>query len=152
MNLIPGLGRSPAGGHSNPLQYSCLEKLLDRGAWWATVHRVAVSQTGLKRLPTHARICYCYGKAVTGSLPKSVEGQYFQVALSGKAQWLCSECHIYLPKQQYTYRRGANQLKKNAIARGDLSNQNKSLVPCCGFNLTLSSTAGFIECSKLFCI
>ena len=35
--LIPGLGRSPGGGCSNPLQYSCLENLKDRGAWWATV-------------------------------------------------------------------------------------------------------------------
>ena len=35
MCLIPGLGRSPGGGHGNPLQYSCLEKSMDRGAWWA---------------------------------------------------------------------------------------------------------------------
>ena len=35
---IPGLGRSPGGGHGNPLQYSCLEKPMDRGAWEATVH------------------------------------------------------------------------------------------------------------------
>ena len=35
---IPGLGRSPEEGNGNPLQYSCLEKLMDRGAWWATVH------------------------------------------------------------------------------------------------------------------
>ena len=35
---IPGLGRSPGGRHGNPLQYSCLEDLIDRGAWWATVH------------------------------------------------------------------------------------------------------------------
>ena len=42
---IPGLGRSPAGGHSNPLQYSCLENPMDRGAWQATVHRVAQSGT-----------------------------------------------------------------------------------------------------------
>ena len=34
----PGLGRSPGGGNGNPLQYSCLEKPMDRGAWWATVH------------------------------------------------------------------------------------------------------------------
>ena len=34
---IPGLGRSPGGGPSNPLQYSCLENPMDRGAWWATV-------------------------------------------------------------------------------------------------------------------
>ena len=38
---IPGLGRSPGGGHDNPLQYFCLENPMDRGAWWATVHRVA---------------------------------------------------------------------------------------------------------------
>ena len=34
---VPGLGRSPGGGNSNPLQYSCLENPMDRGAWWATV-------------------------------------------------------------------------------------------------------------------
>jgi len=38
--LIPGSGRSPGGGHGNPFQYSCLENPMDRGAWWATVHRV----------------------------------------------------------------------------------------------------------------
>ena len=35
---IPGLGRSPGGGHGNPVQYSCLENPMDRGAWQATVH------------------------------------------------------------------------------------------------------------------
>ena len=45
VGLIPGLGRSPGGGHGNPLQYSCLGNSLDRGAWWATVHRVTKSQT-----------------------------------------------------------------------------------------------------------
>ena len=47
-DLIPGSGRSPGGGHGNPLQYSCLENPMDRGAWWATVHGVAESQTRLK--------------------------------------------------------------------------------------------------------
>ena len=37
---IPGLGRSPGGGNGNPLQYSCLEDPMDRGAWWAIVHGV----------------------------------------------------------------------------------------------------------------
>ena len=46
---IPGLGRSPRGGNGNPLQYSCLENPMDRGAWWATVQRVAKSQTQLKQ-------------------------------------------------------------------------------------------------------
>ena len=41
VGLIPGLGRSPGGGHGNPLQYSCLENPMERGAWWATVHRFA---------------------------------------------------------------------------------------------------------------
>ena len=52
-SLFPGLGRSPGGGHGNPVQYSCLENLMDRGAWWATVHRVAKSWTWLKRLNAH---------------------------------------------------------------------------------------------------
>ena len=41
MGLISGLGRSPGGGHSNPLQYSCLGNPMDRGAWQATVYRMA---------------------------------------------------------------------------------------------------------------
>ena len=44
---IPGLRRSPGEGNGNLLQYSCLEKPMDRGTWWATVHRVAKSQTQL---------------------------------------------------------------------------------------------------------
>ena len=40
---IPGLGRSLGGGHSNPLQYSCLENPMGRGAWWATVYGVTES-------------------------------------------------------------------------------------------------------------
>ena len=45
---IPGLGRSPGGGHGNPLHYSSLENPMDRGAWQATVHSVAQSETQLK--------------------------------------------------------------------------------------------------------
>ena len=47
---LPGSGRSPGRGHSNPFQYSCLENPMDRGAWWATVHGVTKSQTWLKWL------------------------------------------------------------------------------------------------------
>ena len=42
---IPGLERSPREGHGNPLQYSCLENPMDRGAWWATAREVTKSQT-----------------------------------------------------------------------------------------------------------
>jgi len=45
LGSIPGSGRSPGGRHGNPLQYSCMENLMDRGAWWATVYRVPKSQT-----------------------------------------------------------------------------------------------------------
>ena len=45
MSLIPGLGRSPRGGHGDPLQYPCLENPVDRGAWRATIHRVTKSRT-----------------------------------------------------------------------------------------------------------
>ena len=43
MGSIPGLGRSPGGGHGDPLQYSCLKNPMDRGAWQATMHSVAES-------------------------------------------------------------------------------------------------------------
>ena len=63
---IPGLGRSPGGGHGNPLQYFCLENSKDRRAGWATVHRVAKSQTRLKQLNIHATrtlgCCFYFSK------------------------------------------------------------------------------------------
>ena len=50
---IPGSGRSPGAGHSNPLQYSCLENPMDRETWTAMVHEVTKSQTLLKQRGTH---------------------------------------------------------------------------------------------------
>ena len=44
----PGSGRSPGGGHGNPLQYSCLENPMNGGAWWSTVHGAAKSWIPLK--------------------------------------------------------------------------------------------------------
>ena len=55
---IPGWGRSPGEGNGNPLQYSCLENPLNRGAWWALVHRVTKSWTRLRRLSMHTHGCY----------------------------------------------------------------------------------------------
>ena len=54
--LFPSLGwkDSPEEGNGNPLQNSCLENPMDRGAWWAMVHRIAKSWTQLKQLSTHA--------------------------------------------------------------------------------------------------
>ena len=56
VGLIPGSGRSPGGRHSNPFQYSCLKNPMDRGTWWATVHRITKSWTRLKRLNMHILI------------------------------------------------------------------------------------------------
>ena len=53
VSSIPGSGRFPGGGNGNPLQYSCLENPMDRGAWWATVHRVTKSQIWLNQQHTH---------------------------------------------------------------------------------------------------
>ena len=50
---IPGSGRSPGGECGNPLQYSSLENLMDRGAWWTAVHGVSKSRTWLKQLSMH---------------------------------------------------------------------------------------------------
>ena len=56
----PGSGRSLGGGHSSPLQFSCLGIPTDRGAWPATIHMVVKSQTRLKRLSTHAHSFVSY--------------------------------------------------------------------------------------------
>ena len=53
MGSIPGSGRSPEGGYCSPPQCSCLENPMQRGAWWATVHRITQSWTWLKQLSMH---------------------------------------------------------------------------------------------------
>ena len=60
VGLISGCRKSPGGGYGNPVQYSYLEPM-DRGSWWATVHRVAQSQTRLNWLSTHAFYIYRTG-------------------------------------------------------------------------------------------
>ena len=52
VGLIPGPGRSSGGGHGNPLQYSCLENPMDRGAWWTTVRRV--TESDMTEVTSHA--------------------------------------------------------------------------------------------------
>jgi len=53
MGMIPVREDSPGGGHGNPLHYSCLENSMDRGAWWAIVHRTAKIFIHLERLSIH---------------------------------------------------------------------------------------------------
>ena len=54
---IPRLGRSSEEGNGNPLQYSCLKNPIDRGGWWAIVHRVAKGWIQLKQPSTHTHLC-----------------------------------------------------------------------------------------------
>ena len=68
---IPGLGKSPGEGNGNPLQYSCVENPMDRGAWRATVHRVAKSRTRLKRLSMQAHMIRLYLSALPVTLARS---------------------------------------------------------------------------------
>ena len=65
LGSIPGSGRSPGEGNGNPLQYSCLENPMDRGAWWATVYGVAKSRTRLSdftslSLSEKLLVCSCF--------------------------------------------------------------------------------------------
>ena len=60
MGLIPGLGRAPGEGHGNPLQYSCLENPVGRGAWRATVRMVAESDPAEATL--HTRVCEAWSQ------------------------------------------------------------------------------------------
>ena len=57
LGSIPGSERSPGEGNGNPLQYSCLENPMDRGAWWATVHGVTESQTRLSSCDYYYTVC-----------------------------------------------------------------------------------------------
>ena len=69
---IPGSGRSPGEGNSNPLQYSCLGNPLDRGAWWATIHRITKSWTWLKWLSTHASLNFQDKKYFFGNFGRNM--------------------------------------------------------------------------------
>ena len=68
---IPGLERSP--GHGNPLQYSCLENLMDREAWQTTIHRIAERQAWMKRLNTHTHTHTHTQSIIRSKDPRSVE-------------------------------------------------------------------------------
>ena len=67
VSSIPGSGRSPGEGNGNPLQDSCLENPMDRGAWQATVHRVAKSRVQLKWVSTHTQRLKGHSQPHSGS-------------------------------------------------------------------------------------
>ena len=85
---VPGWGRSPGAGYGNPLQYSCLENFMDRGAWRATVHRVTKSQIRLKQLIAQSsgslsRCVHVGGlKGILGTHP--AEGNFLMPVRTGR--------------------------------------------------------------------
>ena len=85
----PGLGRSPGERHGNPLQYSCLENAMDRGAWWASVHHIAKSWTRLKGLNMHAH---------------SGGRDHNFISLQGIAQGSCNEYQVTIRAMFYLTR------------------------------------------------
>ena len=100
VGLIPRSGKSPGGGHGIPLQYSCLVNPMDIGAWQATVHRVAQSQTQLKQLSRntctahlvnllyHWKTTVCVVKPKYTNIPhKKTENKSKLVILFWRRQW-----------------------------------------------------------------
>ena len=90
---ILGSERPPGGGNGNPLQYSCLENPMNRGAWWATVHRVAKSWPRLKWLSMQARWALRWYIAVSLIKPTG------HLKLTSKRNWRKFQLYI----QTYTH-------------------------------------------------
>ena len=89
---FPGSGRSPGGGHSNPLQYSCQENPTDRGSWWSMVHRIEKSQTRLNQLNTHTHThTHTHTRGILGPQPgmeptsPAKESRFQNTGLPGKS-------------------------------------------------------------------
>ena len=102
VGLIPGSGRSPGGGHGNPLQYFCLENSMLRGAWWASVHGVTQSDT-TEQLSAHWRAGVCHPFTVnTGpvcpALPTSWGCRHLVVGMSPVPAY--DLCHLPRLSQQ----------------------------------------------------
>jgi len=105
---IPGWGRSPRGGHSNPLQYSWRENPMDRGAWWATVHGVAKTRIRLKQLSTHSKFSLRQGvtqrkKNASNGMEKcpSNEMEITTVPISGCFTWASDTHAVFWSSLKY---------------------------------------------------
>ena len=93
---IPRLGRSPGEGNGNPLQYSCLENLMDRGAWWATVHRVAKSRTWLSDF-THTHTVFFPGESPWTGEPGGLQSMGSHLLLLENKDNGCNYCsHLWI--------------------------------------------------------
>ena len=107
MGSVPGLGRSPGGGHGNSLQYFCLQNPIDRRAWKATVHRVTKSWTRLKRLSTYAyttcscaQLFLCFNSSnIYLFIGYAVSQLWHEGCLVVECKLLVAACRIQFPDQ-----------------------------------------------------
>ena len=101
-SLIPGSGRSPGGGNGNPLQYSCLENPMERGAWWATIHGVVKSLTKLTlHFTLHILLCralshgfylccnFCFSGSLVSELQHRALLSFCKVVLNNTCWYDC---------------------------------------------------------------
>ena len=111
---IPGLGRSPGEGNGNPLQDSCLENSMDRGAWWTTVYGVAKIRTWLTEWITHRTIQAQFGYHM--SLPQNFSFQNpLDVKKPGKKLWTMKEANVSLGFP------GGSAVTNPPVSAGDLA-------------------------------
>ena len=106
---IPGSGRSPGEGNGNPLQYSCLENPMDEGAWWATVHGVAKSQTRLSDFTSLQKIqtvsLPSRGKRIIKLIKKSmILYTFFHLEIDTCFTYTCMSTYVYVCMYVYLYR------------------------------------------------
>ena len=95
VSLIPGSGRSPGRGHGNPLQYSCLENPMDRGAWRAMVHGVAKSRTRLKQLNVQVSLgCIYYCESLPSHTFATVDRKSLVALGQWFSAWTVHHCHL----------------------------------------------------------
>ena len=137
IGLISGSGRSPGGGHGNPLQYSCLENPTDKGAWWATVHGVAKSWTWLKRFVTAQHRAY---------QPNAEFGWECECREDISFQW--SGFHSWQPQlkgQSYVFlRKEAGNIWINELAQSLIQKWKAEAVGHRGLRLQLPEAKGFL--------
>ena len=104
VSLIPGLGRSSEGGHGNPLQYSCLENPMNRGAWWATVHRVAKESDNTEVTePAYSRFLLQGIFSTQGSNPGLLHCRQILYHLSHQGSTIFHYICIYIYIYTHTY-------------------------------------------------
>ena len=116
LGSIPGSGRSPGEGNGNPLQYSCLENLMDRGAWWATVHGVTKSRTWLSDftftfflLPSppviQASVFWNFKRMLSNgsTIPEISFLQYVLLFLIPQYMSMCTHAHTHTHSHTHTH-------------------------------------------------